>query len=469
MKYQENQYLQQTIEPPSPSRKAPWNKIPDSDWYNWKWQLSNRITRTDDLFRILRLSEHELQVLDTPGLFQFGITPYIANLIDPWDVNCPIRRQVIPTIDEKQIALDEMVDSLGEDTHSPVPGLVHRYPDRVLMLINTQCASYCRFCTRSRLVGDTHRQFTADSFQTQIDYITANPVIRDVLLSGGDPLILPQKVLESILSRLRDIPHVEVIRIGTRVPIFLPMRVNQELCNMLRKYHPLWMNIHVNHPKEITTDAKQAFSRLSDAGIPLGSQTVLLAGINDCPQIMKRLFQILVQNRVRPYYLYQCDQVPGSSHFRTSIGAGLEIMENLRGHTSGFAIPTYVIDAPEGGGKVPILPQYLISSSDKTAVIRNYEGLISSYQQPQNYKGHDPFTCPQCLNTSQAVQAGVSALLSGKNRSIAPERWQVSHERSIPIPVNLKPDFVMADRKIPLRKIQARPGTSRVLRKKKDG
>jgi len=469
MKTQENEAPPLSAEPPGARRKPPWNKVSDSDWFDWKWQLANRLTSTEDLYKILRLSEYELQALDTPDLFRVGITPYFSSLIDPWDDNCPIRRQVIPTSDEKQVESAEMVDSLGEDAHSPVPGLVHRYPDRVLMLVNTQCASYCRFCTRSRLVGDPYHQYNLETYQMQIDYISANPTIRDVLLSGGDPLILPQQVLESILVKLREIPHVEVVRIGTRVPIFLPMRIDQALCNMLRKYHPLWINIHINHPKEITPEAKQAISRLADAGIPLGSQTVLLAGINDCPQLMKKLFQCLVQNRIRPYYLYQCDQVPGSSHFRTSVGAGLEIMENLRGHTSGFAIPTYVIDAPQGGGKVPILPQYLISSSDKTAVIRNYEGLIAAYHQPQNYQGHDPLTCPQCQNTNQSGQAGVSALLSGKTHSIVPDQWQVSHQRSIPIPVNLRPDFVLADNQKTFSRIQARAGSSRALRKRKYG
>ena len=445
MKIQDLEHPVQFVEPPGASRQPPWKDVPPSDWYNWKWQLSHSITSTDELYKILRLSEQELEALDRPRLFRFGITPYIANLIDPWDVNCPIRRQVIPSINETEITPDELVDSLNEDKHSPVPGLVHRYPDRVLMLINTQCASYCRFCTRSRLVGDPHQQFNSQSYQAQIDYIAANPVIRDVLLSGGDPLILPQQVLESILQRLRDIPHVEVIRIGTRVPIFLPMRIDQDLCSMLRKYHPLWVNIHVNHPKEITPEAKGAFSRLADAGIPLGSQTVLLAGVNDCPQVMKKLFQILVQNRVRPYYLYQCDQVPGTGHFRTSIGTGLEILENLRGHTSGFAIPTYVIDAPEGGGKVPILPQYLISFSDTTAVIRNYEGLITAYHQPRQYQIHDSHSCPQCQTIGHSGQAGVSAILSGEARSIIPQDWQQSHQRSIPLPANLQPKVSIPD------------------------
>jgi lysine 2,3-aminomutase len=413
--------------------------VSDADWHDWRWQLAHSLSKPSDFSGIIDLLPEELQALQSPGLFKIGVTPYFASLIDPNDPNCPIRRQVIPTIAEKHVSLDEMADSLGEESHSPVPGLIHRYPDRVLMLINSQCAGYCRFCTRSRLVGDPHHQFTNKDYQQQIDYIAANPAVRDVLLSGGDPLILPQNVLESILKRIREIPHVEVIRIGTRVPVYLPMRIDAELVQMLSKYHPLWMNIHFNHPKEITPEVKRALSLLANAGIPLGSQTVLLAGINDCPQTMKQLFHQLVKSRVRPYYLYQCDQVPGSSHFRTSISAGVEIIESLRGHTSGFAIPTFVIDAPEGGGKVPIFPQYLISNSDRTAVVRNYEGLITAYHQPAGYIGHDSSNCPACLSAAVDGQEGVSALLSGHKRSILPEAWSASHQRSVPLPDSLQP------------------------------
>jgi lysine 2,3-aminomutase len=428
-----------SLEPPGTTSRSPWENVPESAWNDWRWQLSHSLTKAADFKGLFELTPQEEQAVHSPGLFRMGITPYFASLIDPDNPQCPIRRQVIPIAAENQVSMEEMVDSLAEDQHSPVPGLVHRYPDRVLILVNTQCASYCRFCTRSRLVGDPHHQFTNLDYQRQIDYIAANPSIRDVLLSGGDPLILPQQILESILIRLREIPHVEVIRIGTRVPIFLPMRIDASLCDMLGKYHPLWMNIHVNHPKELSPGAAKALARLADAGIPLGSQTVLLAGINDCPQLMKKLFQNLVSLRVRPYYLYQCDQVPGSSHFRTSIGAGLEIIENLRGHTSGFAVPTYVIDAPEGGGKVPLSPQYLISHSDHTAVIRNYEGLIAAYNQPEDYTRHKPEECSLCLSAGQTGQAGISALLSGSKRSLIPETWQSAHQRSIPLPENLQP------------------------------
>jgi lysine 2,3-aminomutase len=359
--------------------------------------------------------------------------------MDPDDPDCPIRRQVVPTDRELVPFEAEMADSLAEDAHSPLPGLVHRYPDRVLMLVTTQCASYCRYCTRSRLVGDSHAQFSVADYERQIAYIAAHPEVRDVLLSGGDPLTVPLKVLDRILSGLRAIPHVEIIRIGSRVPVFLPQRVDQELVQVLRRYHPLWMNIHVNHPKELAPEVEQALAMLADAGIPLGSQTVLLAGVNDCPNIITALARKLVRSRVRPYYLYQCDLVHGAGHFRTPVSKGIEIMESLRGHTSGFAIPTYVIDAPAGGGKVPILPSYMLSMSESRVVIRNYEGFISTYAQPSDYKSHDPATCAYCrTHASEGGQKGVAGLLSGERLSISPEGWERSHRREVPFAVPIE-------------------------------
>jgi lysine 2,3-aminomutase len=309
--------------------------------------------------------------------------------------------------------------------------LVHRYPDRVLMLTTTQCASYCRFCTRSRLVGDPHVQFSSAEYERQLDYIAATPQVRDVLLSGGDPLMLAPRVLERILQRLHEIPHVEVVRLGTRMPVFLPQRITDELVDMLRKYHPLWINIHFNHPKEVTPEVQAALAKLANAGIPLGSQTVLMAGINDCPNVMLALVQKLVRNRVRPYYLYQCDLVHGAGHFRTPVAKGVEIMESLRGHTSGFSIPTFVIDAPEGGGKIPILPNYMLSMSDSKVIVRNYEGFVSTYAQPEDYQKHNPATCAYCqARRDEAGQEGVAGLLSGQARSIAPEGWHTVHQRS---------------------------------------
>ncbi len=427
-------------EPPETSRypvsprPARWAAVPDSDWMNWRWQLSHRLNSLEDLQSLIHLSQDEIAGITAHDRFRLDITPYFASLIDPDNFNCPIRRQVIPTGAELDVFDSMMSDSLAEDAHSPVPGLVHRYPDRVLMLVTTQCASYCRYCTRARIVGDPGAQFARDDYDRQIDYIAAHPEVRDVLLSGGDPLILPQKLLEHILSRLRAIEHLEIIRIGSRVPVFMPQRIDEALVTMLRQFHPLWMNIHFNHAQEITPEVSRALSLLADAGIPLGAQTVLLAGINDCPNIMKDLLHKLVKNRVRPYYLYQCDLVEGAGHFRTPISKGIEIMEALRGHTSGYAIPTYMIDAPGGGGKIPVMPQYLISQAPGKAVLRNYEGFITTYTEPEHYAKHDSATCPSCRRRAheERNQAGVSGLLHGDALSIEPQGFHETHQRGRP-------------------------------------
>jgi lysine 2,3-aminomutase len=420
-------------EPPGRSTPPhPWEDVPLDRWNDWRWQLSHRLNTVDDFIQVIQLTAEELAGLSAPGRFRVDVTPYFASLMDPQDPNCPIRRQVVPVARETVPFEAEMLDSLAEEAHSPTPGLVHRYPDRVLMLVTTQCASYCRFCTRSRIVGDAHAQFTPADYERQLDYIAAHPEIRDVLLSGGDPLILPQHTLERLLQRLRDIPHVEIIRIGTRVPVFLPQRITEDLVAMIRRYHPVWMNIHFNHPREITPEVEVALARLADAGLPLGSQTVLMAGINDCPNIILALGQKLVKSRVRPYYLYQCDLVHGAGQFRTPVAKGIEIMEALRGHTSGLAIPTFVIDAPGGGGKVPILPNYLLSMSDSRVVVRNYEGFISTYVQPVGYEPHDSATCPYCrARRGEGSPEGVAGLLTGKSLTIAPESWHALHQRSI--------------------------------------
>jgi lysine 2,3-aminomutase len=301
------------------------------------------------------------------------------------------------------------------------------------MLVTTQCASYCRYCTRSRIVGDPAAQFSRSTYDAQIRYIAGSPQVRDVLLSGGDPLILPARILEDLLRHIRAIPHVEVVRIGSRVPVFLPQRITPDLVDMLRQFHPLWMNIHFNHPKEFTPEVETALARLADAGIPLGCQSVLLAGVNDCPNIMRDLVHKLVRNRVRPYYIYQCDLVHGAGHFRTPVGVGIQIIESLRGHTSGFAVPTYVIDAPRGGGKIPIMPNYLISQSADRVVVRNFEGFISAYTQPETYGRHDPASCPSCqqrqLDVVEEGQEGVAALLTGEQLAIAPEGFERAHQR----------------------------------------
>jgi lysine 2,3-aminomutase len=310
-----------------------------------------------------------------------AITPYFFNLIDPADENCPIRWQVIPRIEETQTAPWEMSDPCGEDSHSPVPGLVHRYPDRVLFLVTDRCAAYCRYCTRSRLVSNATGYDFHPEFERQIEYVRNNKQVRDVLLSGGDPLLFSDEKLEYLLDRLRAIPHVEFLRIGTRIPIFLPQRITPALCAMLKKYHPLFMSVHSNHPRELTTEVREALGRLADAGIPLGNQSVLLRHVNDDPIIMRAMVQKLLMCRVKPYYLYQCDLITGSAHLRASVRKGLEIMEALRGHTTGYAVPQYVIDAPGGGGKVPVNPEYVLSRNADRVVIRNFEGKIFEYPE----------------------------------------------------------------------------------------
>ena len=314
--------------PQFPSKRAAiYKDVPDEKWNDWRWQLSHRLNALEEIEQVLDLSESERNALSRKGLFRVDVTPYFISLIDPKDENDPVRRQVIPLDKEITTFTGMMEDSLSEDAHSPVPGLVHRYPDRALMLVTTQCASYCRYCTRGRIVGDPGATFSREELDAQIDYLERTPQIRDVLLSGGDPLVLAPKLLEELLTRLRAIPHIEIVRIGSRVPVFLPMRVTDELCEMLAKFHPLWLNIHVNHPNEITAELAQACDRLSRAGIPLGNQSVLLAGINDCVNIQRKLVQDLVRIRVRPYYLYICDLVEGAGHFRTPVAKGIEIIE----------------------------------------------------------------------------------------------------------------------------------------------
>jgi lysine 2,3-aminomutase len=358
-----------------------WHDVSDADWNDWRWQLKHRITSADQLQRLMpTLTPEEFAGAKLANTrLALAITPYFFNLIDPADENCPIRLQVIPKVAETQTAPWEMSDPCGEDAHSPVPGLVHRYPDRVLFLVTDRCASYCRYCTRSRLVSNATGYDFHPEFDKQIAYIAAHPEIRDVLLSGGDPLLLSDEKLENLLSRLRAIPHVEFLRIGTRIPVFLPQRIAPELCAMLKQFHPLFMSVHSNHPRELTTEVRDALGRLADAGIPLGNQSVLLKHVNDDAEVMKALLQKLLMCRVKPYYIYQCDLISGSAHLRTSVRKGLEIMQQLRGHTTGYAVPTYVIDAPGGGGKVPINPEYILSHNADRVVIRNFEGKIFEY------------------------------------------------------------------------------------------
>jgi len=372
-----------------------WHDVSDQDWNDWRWQLKHRITTVEQLQKFLptltpeefagaKLANHKLAL---------AITPYFFNLIDPADENCPIRLQVIPKESETHTAPWEMSDPCGEDSHSPVPGLVHRYPDRVLFLVTDRCASYCRYCTRSRLVSNASGYDFHPEFDKQIAYIASHPEIRDVLLSGGDPLLFSDEKLEFLLNKLRAIPHVEFLRIGTRIPIFLPQRITPELCAMLKQFHPLFISVHTNHPRELTTEARAAIGRLADAGIPLGNQSVLLKNVNDDVTVMKALVQKLLMCRVKPYYLYQCDLISGSAHLRASVAKGLEIMEQLRGHTTGYAVPQYVIDAPGGGGKVPINPEYVLCRNAGRVLVRNYEGKIFEY--PENADGTPNSKPPQ--------------------------------------------------------------------------
>jgi len=360
-----------------------WSHVSEADWNDWRWQLKNRITSLEQLQKLmptLTPEEHAGTVLANSKL-ALAITPYFFNLIDPADENCPIRWQVIPRIEETSTAAWEMSDPCGEDAHSPVPGLVHRYPDRVLFLVTDRCASYCRYCTRSRLVSNASGYDFHPEFDKQIEYVRNNPNIRDVLLSGGDPLLLSDDKLEYLLRQLRAIPHVEFLRIGSRIPIFLPQRITPALCAMLKKYHPLFLSIHSNHPRELTMEVREALGRLADAGIPLGNQSVLLRNVNDDLTTMRAFMQKLLMCRVKPYYLYQCDLIAGSAHLRASVRKGLEIMEGLRGHTTGYAVPQYVIDAPGGGGKVPVNPEYVLSRNAGRVIIRNFEGKIFEYPE----------------------------------------------------------------------------------------
>jgi lysine 2,3-aminomutase len=367
-----------------------WRGVAPEEWDDWKWQLRNRVATLAGLEERLELTTRERAgVLLSGSKLALAVTPHYFNLIEPRNPDCPIRRQVVPLMDEGNDSPGEMADPCGEDGAMPVPGLVHRYPDRVLFLVTDRCASYCRYCTRSRVVSGVGEQELHTDFEEAFRYLERTTSVRDVLLSGGDALLLGDNRLEGILRRLRSIPHIEFVRIGTRVPIFLPQRITAELCAMLRKYHPLWMSVHVNHPRELTTEVRDALGRLADSGIPLGNQSVLLAGVNDDIATMRALVHKLLLCRVRPYYLYQCDLIRGSAHLRTPVSKGLEIIEALRGHTSGYAVPQFVIDAPGGGGKVPVNPGTVLFHDHEKIVVRNFEGRVFEYPElPMAAVGH---------------------------------------------------------------------------------
>lgn len=394
-----------------------------SQWKDWKWQTRHAITDITTVERLLGIQfspEKKALLEETKDTFPLRITPYYLSLIEADDYeNDPVFMQAVPSEAELIIEDYDMSDPLAEDTDSPVACITHRYPDRVLFLVSNVCAMYCRHCTRKRRVGDIDSIPDRDAIREGLDYIADHPAIRDVLLSGGDPLMLSDEYLDWILSELRAIPHVEVIRIGSRVPVVLPYRITYDLIRTLQKHHPLYLNTHFNHPREITASSREALRKLADAGIPLGNQSVLLAGVNDCPRIMKNLMHKLVRERVRPYYLYQCDLSEGLAHFRTPVGKGIEIIESLIGHTSGFAVPTYVIDAPGGGGKIPVMPNYLISWSTNKVVLRNYEGVISTYREPDSYQPvYCDRNCEACTlqlkldDADESKAVGIEKLLS---------------------------------------------------------
>jgi lysine 2,3-aminomutase len=367
-------------------RKVPlFRHVTQEEWNDWHWQLRNLIRDVEGLGQIIEMDERQRDDLEhCLERFPMAITPYYAALMDPTDELCSVRLQAVPCVMELASADDDLDDPLHEDTDSPTPGLTHRYPDRVLFMVTNVCSMYCRHCTRRRMVGSIDHHLPVGQVDAALDYIREHTEVRDVLVSGGDPLMLSDDSLEALMAALRDIDHVEIIRIGTRMPVVLPQRITESLLQMLRKYHPVYVNTHFNHYKEITLESKQACERIADAGIPVGNQSVLLRDVNDCPRIMKKLVQELLMIRVKPYYIYQCDMSRGISHFRTSIARGMEIVENLRGHTTGMAVPTFVVDAPGGGGKIPVMPSYLLSYSDKRVILRNYRGDITTYSQPQN-------------------------------------------------------------------------------------
>ncbi len=401
-------------------------------WKDWHWQIKHTIKDIDTFEKLLGIKfepDEKKKLEETVSKFPLSITPYYLSLIDTEDFrNDPVYRQAFPSPSELIMNKYDMLDPLAEDKDSPAPGITHRYPDRVLFHISNVCAMYCRHCTRKRKVGDVDFVPKKETIIQGLDYIRKTPVVRDVLLSGGDPFLLSDGYLEWILAELRKIDHVEIIRIGTRTPVVLPYRITDDLVQMVKKYNPVWVNTHFNHPKELTSTSKTALAKLADAGIPLGNQSVLLANINDCPRIMRRLVHKLVYNRVRPYYLYQCDLSEGLEHFRTPVGKGIEIMESLIGHTSGFAVPTYVIDAPGGGGKIPVMPQYLISWSTNKVVLRNYEGVITSYKEPDSYEAiYCDRNCEDCklrlkLEPNQEDEykaTGIEKILSDYDEAIS--------------------------------------------------
>ena len=394
--------------------------VPEENWNDWHWQLKNRITSMEDLQQYLPLSEDEEKVLKFQNFpFRMAITPYYLSLIDPKNMNDPVRLQAIPRIFETDVTTSDMNDPLHEDTDSPVPGLTHRYPDRCLMLITDQCSMYCRHCTRRRLAGETDAAMPMEKIDKAIEYIRKTKEVRDVIISGGDPLTLSDERLDTILSKITSIDHVEMVRLGSRTPVVMPQRITDSLIAILKKYPPIWFNTHFNHPNEMSVEAQKAVAKLVEAGIVVSNQAVLLKGINDHPDVMKKLMHVLVKNRIRPYYIYQCDLSMGISHFRTTVSKGIEIIESLRGHTSGLCVPTYVVDAPGGGGKIPVQPNYLISQGEGRVILRNYEGVITSYTEPE-FSNPDEEKYRNYVRKENQSKEGVMSLLRGEKITLEP-------------------------------------------------
>ena len=412
-------------------RKQLFPNVSDVDWNDWHWQVANRAETLEDLKKYIELTpEEEEGVKACLGTLRMAITPYYLSLIDPNDPHDPVRKQAIPTAKELHQADSDLLDPLHEDEDSPAPGLTHRYPDRCLLLTTDQCSMYCRHCTRRRFAGQHDTSVPVEQIDKCIEYIRNTPTVRDVLLSGGDVLMLSDDMLEYIISRLREIDHVEIVRLGSRTPVVCPQRITPELCAMLKKYHPIWLNTHFNHPQEITAEAQKACAMLADAGVPLGNQSVLLAGVNDCVFTMKKLVNQLVEMRVRPYYIYQCDLSMGLEHFRTPVSKGIEIIEALRGHTSGYCVPTFVVDAPGGGGKTPVMPQYVISQTPHKVILRNYEGVITTYTEPEHYE--ETCQCEYCKAEREGKRKvelmGVAGLERGQALSMEPANLE-RHKR----------------------------------------
>ena len=396
--------------------------IPADKWNDWRWHLQNKVESVEDLKRHVEISpEQEQSVAWCLEKFRMAITPYYLSLVDLDNLeNDPVWAQAVPLIGELHVAKEDMRDSLHEDEDSPTEGLTHRYPDRVLFTITKECSMLCRFCTRRRTVldADGDKAMAKSQIDAAIEYIASKPQIRDVLISGGDPLMFSDDALESIIKRLREIEHVKIIRLGSRMPVVLPQRITVDFCNMLKKYHPIWFNTHFNHPNEITGEAAAAVGRLADAGVPLGNQSVLLAGINDCVHVMRQLVAKLTEIRIRPYYIYQCDLSEGLSHFRTPVAKGIEIIEGLRGHISGFSVPTFVVDAPGGGGKIPVMPNYVVSHGTHKVILRNYEGVITTYTEPETYE--NTCRCAVCRGEKTARYEGLAALMNNQQLAIEP-------------------------------------------------